>query len=282
VTAVFFVAFGTAALDQQTREHDMSTIIFGDGNLGRAIAAALREAGTEPLILGRPADRRHSPAALGAPETVFEASRGEAVQANIESALAAGCRRFVIATTGWDADRGAVDGALRDAGASAVVAANLSIGAAVFLRIVERAAALYGAVDGFDPYIVEWHRRSKRDRPSGTARELARILVAGQPQTLRPDEPGEAGEPGGDGRPGANELEVAVVRAGSSPGMHLVGFDAPGETIELRLTARDRSAYASGALAAAAWLARQPRTAGFHSFDAVVDELTHPALAATA
>ena len=65
--------------------------------------------------------------------------------------------------------------------------------------------------------------------------------------------------------------------------MHLVGFDAPGETIELRLTARDRSAYAAGALAAADWLTRTPRPAGFHRFDAVVEELVAaPALAATA
>ena len=55
--------------------------------------------------------------------------------------------------------------------------------------------------------------------------------------------------------------------------MHLVGFDSPGETIELRLTARDRSAYAAGALAAADWLSRTTRPAGIHPFDEVVDEL---------
>jgi 4-hydroxy-tetrahydrodipicolinate reductase len=241
----------------------MNAIIFGDGNLGRAIAAALRETGIEPLILGRPSSGRHTPEDIGAADVVFEASRGEAVLGNVEGALAAGGRRFVIATTGWDADRPAVDRALREAGASAVVAANLSIGAALFLRIVERAAALYGAVDGFDPYIVEWHRRTKRDRPSGTAKELAKRVIAAGPRS-------------------ADDLEVAVVRAGSSPGMHLVGFDAPGETIELRLTARDRSAYAAGAVAAATWLINESRPAGCHPFDAVVDELTRPALAATA
>jgi dihydrodipicolinate reductase len=55
--------------------------------------------------------------------------------------------------------------------------------------------------------------------------------------------------------------------------MHLVGFDAPGETVELRLTARDRSAYVAGILAAADWLTREPRTPGIHPFDPVVDEL---------
>jgi hypothetical protein len=55
--------------------------------------------------------------------------------------------------------------------------------------------------------------------------------------------------------------------------MHLVGFDSIGETVELRLTARDRSAYAEGILAAADWLTSGPRPAGLHPFGPVVDEL---------
>jgi dihydrodipicolinate reductase len=55
--------------------------------------------------------------------------------------------------------------------------------------------------------------------------------------------------------------------------MHLVGFDAAGETLELRLTARDRTAYATGILVAADWLVRAERPAGLHAFDPIVDEL---------
>jgi 4-hydroxy-tetrahydrodipicolinate reductase len=55
--------------------------------------------------------------------------------------------------------------------------------------------------------------------------------------------------------------------------MHLVGFDAPGESLEMRLTARDRSAYASGAITAAEWLLAEPRAPGFHSFDDVLDSI---------
>jgi 4-hydroxy-tetrahydrodipicolinate reductase len=240
----------------------MDTIILGDGALGAAIAGALRErTGVAPTLIGRPSSGRHHPAVFDGVELAFDASRGDAVRTNIEAAIDGGVRRFVVATTAWDDDRPAVDRSLRDAGAVAVVAPNLSLGAALFLRLVENAAELFGSVAAFDPYILEWHRRSKRDRPSGTAREIARRM-----RTSYTDEP-----------------EVAVIRAGASPGMHLVGFDAPGETIELRLTARDRSAYAAGALAAADWLVRTQLPAGIHSFDRVVDELlARPALAATA
>jgi 4-hydroxy-tetrahydrodipicolinate reductase len=256
----------------------MDAIILGDGALGSAIEAALRRRGEAVRTVGRPPGGRHDPATLGRATVVFEASRGDAVDGNLEAALEAGCRQFVIGTTGWDAQRSRVDAGLRSAGAVAVAASNLSLGAALFLRLVETATELYGSLDAFEPYVVEWHRRGKRDRPSGTALELARRIVARHPRFRRlPDESRPAST-----RP-PDELEIAAVRAGSSPGSHLVGFDAVGETVELRLTARDRTAYAVGALAAADWLRGAPRNPGIHPFDAVVDDLiSNRPLAATA
>jgi len=49
----------------------------------------------------------------------------------------------------------------------------------------------------------------------------------------------------------------------------------------MRLTARDRSAYAAGALTAADWLLAGPRTPGFHSFDDVLDSILAAQAAAT-
>jgi 4-hydroxy-tetrahydrodipicolinate reductase len=234
----------------------MQTIILGDGHLGWAIAAAAGERGERTPIIGRPAFERHDRAALAGADVLIDASRGDAVRGNVETALEAGIRRFVIATTGWALDRDPVERALREAEASAVVSANFSLGVALFGRLIETAAELFGAVTGFDPFLVEWHRREKADRPSGTALDLARRLAARHPTVAT-----------------ADDLEVVSIRAGASPGMHLVGFDAVGETVELRLTARDRSAYATGVLAAADWLRRSARAPGIHPFDPVVDEL---------
>jgi 4-hydroxy-tetrahydrodipicolinate reductase len=234
----------------------MQTMILGDGHLGWAIAAAAGERGERTPILGRPAIDRHDPTAFAGADLVIDASRGKAVRPNVESALDAGVRRFVIATTGWAFDRDPVELALRDAGAAAVVSSNFSLGVALFGRLVEHAAELFGSVAGFDPFLIEWHRRAKTDRPSGTALDLARRLAARRPRLST-----------------ADDLEVVSIRAGASPGMHLVGFDAVGETVELRMTARDRSAYATGVLAAADWLRRSTRAPGIHAFDPVVDEL---------
>jgi 4-hydroxy-tetrahydrodipicolinate reductase len=245
----------------------MTTIVMGDGGLGRAVTEAFQARGGHIAVLGRPDADGHDPAIFAGASLAIEASRGDAVRTNIRAALAGGVRRFVIATTAWDADRAAVEADLRSAGASAVAAANFSIGVALFGRLVDTAVELFGGLEAFDPYIIEWHRRSKRDRPSGTAAMLARRIVDAHPRKTR------VASPSLDQAPAPDELEVVAVRAGASPGMHLVGFDAPGESVELRLTARDRSAYAAGILAAADWLARASRPAGLHPFDPVVDDL---------
>ena len=245
----------------------METIILGTGGLGRAAAAALTARGDGARLVGRPADGRHDPATLEGADVVVEASRGHAVRSNVQAALAAGCRRLVIATTDWARDRTAVDADLRGASAAAVVASNFSPGVVLFGRLVEAATRMFGPLPDFDPYLIEWHRRTKADRPSGTARDLATRMLAAHPRKTRLSD-------GSGGPPALEELEVLAVRAGANPGTHLVGFDAPGETLEIRLTSRDRSAYAAGILAAADWLLAGDRAPGIHPFDPdVVDEL---------
>ena len=254
----------------------MTTLIFGNGYLGQAIAAQIGARGDPaPTVLGRPADGRHAAAQLIGVDLAFDASRPDAVGTNVATALAGGCRRFVIATTGWDDGRGALEDALRDHDAAAVAAPNFSLGVAGLLRLVDLAGSLFSRVDGFDPYVLEWHRRGKADRPSGTAREIARRLLAVDPR--------KRAIAIANGHPPADdELEVVSLRAGASPGMHVVGFDASGESVELRITARDRTAYAAGALAAADWLRAAPRQPGIHTFDEVVDELFGSGVAKTA
>jgi 4-hydroxy-tetrahydrodipicolinate reductase len=247
----------------------MQSIVAGDGAMGRAAAAALAGRGTPPLaILGMPASSSgHAPADFREADILFDFSMGEAVLPNVRSALAGGVRNFVIGTTGWDGDRAEVGDLLIAGQAAAVASASFSLGVMLFARLVEEAARLFGPFAEYDPYIVEWHRRTKTDRPSGTALELSRRLIAAHPRKER------VARSMAHGAPAPEELDVAVIRAGSSPGMHLVGFDAPGESLEMRLTARDRSAYAAGALTAADWLLAEPRAPGFHSFDDVLDSI---------
>jgi 4-hydroxy-tetrahydrodipicolinate reductase len=247
----------------------MLSIVAGDGGMGRAVAAALAGRGTPPqAILGMPdSEAGHSPSSFRGTDILFDFTTGSAVLPNLRSALDGGVRRFVIGTTNWAGDRDAVEALLRDNHAAAVASASFSLGVMLFARLVEDAARLFGPFAEYDPYIVEWHRRTKADRPSGTALEISRRLIAAHPRKTR------LAQPMAHGAPAPEELDVSVIRAGSAPGMHLVGFDAPGESLEMRLTARDRSAYAAGAITAADWLLAEPRSPGFHGFDDVVDSI---------
>jgi 4-hydroxy-tetrahydrodipicolinate reductase len=242
----------------------MQALILGDGPFGRAVADAHAAHGVAVRLAGRPATGVHDPGIFAGVNVVVDASRGDAVLANVAAAVGGGVRRFVLATTAWEADRHDVAEMLRARGAVAVAASNFSPGALVFARLVEMAARQAARLPGYEPYVVEWHRRGKADRPSGTARDLARRILAVDPVRDRVSSPAD-----GPAEPGA--LEVVAVRAGTNPGRHLVGFDGPGETIELTLTARDRSACAAGVVAAVEWLLAEPRPAGLHPFEAVLD-----------
>jgi len=153
----------------------------------------------------------------------------------VGNAVALARRRInlVIGTTGWQKDEATVRDAVAKGGGAAVAAPNFSTGVVLFEAIVGHAAALFAAQEDFGAFLHEAHHAQKKDAPSGTALLLKRAI-----------------EQAGFGR----AVDVAASRAGFIPGIHTVGFDGPAETITLTHTARDRTAFARGALAAAKWL----------------------------
>jgi 4-hydroxy-tetrahydrodipicolinate reductase len=247
----------------------MRALITGAGNMGRAIADALRARDDEVVAMVGRSMPPEPPTALAPVDVAFEFSAAAALQRNVGLALDAGCRALVIGTTGWAGDAAArADLARRlDAsGARAVVAPTFSLGAILFTELAEQAARLFGGFPDYDPYVLEHHRRTKLDRPSGTA-----LAVAGRMLPhLRSKRRALLAE--GPGAPDPDVLEVVALRAGTSPGMHIVGFDAPGEAFELRITARDRSAYVAGALLAADSLLADPDRTGITDFDQLIRE----------
>jgi len=156
-----------------------------------------------------------------------------AVVAKNASVLARRGINLVIGTTGWAADEAAVRQAVSDGGAGAVVAPNFSTGVILFEALVAQAARLFAAREEFGAYVHEAHHAAKKDAPSGTALLLKRAME-------------QAGFP--------RAIDASSTRAGFIPGIHTVGFDGPAETITLTHSARDRTAFARGALGAAKWI----------------------------
>ncbi|MEO9213730.1 MAG: dihydrodipicolinate reductase C-terminal domain-containing protein, partial [Caulobacteraceae bacterium] len=108
--------------------------------------------------------------------------------------------------------------------------------------------------EAWDIEILEIHHRGKRDAPSGTGLMLGEAAARGRGAdlaTLRAPE-----GRGGERRAGA--IGLASLRAGGVVGEHTVTFAAQDEILTLSHSARDRSLFAQGALAAAAWIAGKP------------------------
>jgi len=116
---------------------------------------------------------------------------------------------------------------------------------------------------GFDVEVIERHHRFKKDSPSGTAAQFAKVIQQAMGQkTIRHGREGMVGE-----RP-LDEIGVHAVRAGDNVGEHTIIFSTLGETLELVHKAYSRDSYARGALAAAQFLAG--KGAGLYSMDDVL------------
>jgi 4-hydroxy-tetrahydrodipicolinate reductase len=194
-------------------------------------------------------------------EVLIDFSTAFAVRGNTEAAAKLG-KNLVIGTTGWGDELDAVAACGKKIGI--LYGANFSIGVNIFYQIVETAARLLDAFPEYDPFGVELHHKRKADSPSGTAKQLTSILLehVERKQKTQFDRLNRRIE--------TDELHFASVRAGSFPGTHLVGFDSPSDTIELRHTVRNREGLALGALRAARWI-RGRR--GFHHFPDIFPEL---------
>jgi 4-hydroxy-tetrahydrodipicolinate reductase len=214
----------------------MRILLVGHGRMGRLVGDLAPEYGHEIAGIIDP----QSPAHAGGPEeerwrgvdVAIDFTFPGAVKTNVP-ALARHGINIVIGTTGWETDEPAVRRAVADAGIGVVVAPNFSVGVVLFEAVVARASALFAAQTEFGAFLHEAHHAAKKDAPSGTALFLKRAM-----------------EEAGFDRP----IDVSSTRAGHIPGTHTVGFDGPAETIVLSHSARDRTAFARGALAAAKWV----------------------------
>jgi 4-hydroxy-tetrahydrodipicolinate reductase len=143
-----------------------------------------------------------------------------------------------------------------------LMAPNMSLAVNVLFKLVRQAGEVLKN-RGFDVEILERHHRFKKDSPSGTALQFARVIQEAMGQTeIRHGREGLVGE-----RP-AHEIGVHAIRVGDNVGEHTIVFSTLGETLELCHRAHARDCYARGALQAGKFLANRP--AGRYTMDDVL------------
>jgi len=212
----------------------MRALIVGYGRMGKLVASLCPEYGFDVAGTVDIAEAG-APDAWPSADVAIDFSVADAVLENVQRLADRGVN-VVIGTTGWTAHEAEVRRIAEHAGIGVVAAPNFALGVNLFVALTERAAELFGPQTAFGAWIHDAHHAAKRDAPSGTALLLETAMKGGA--FTRP-------------------IDVSSTRAGSIPGTHTVGFDAPGETITLIHTARDRSGFARGALEAARWVHRR-------------------------
>jgi len=211
----------------------MRILLVGYGRMGRMVERLAPEYGAEiagAVDIDSASSLREGD--WGHVDVALDFSSPDAVPANVP-ALAKRGINIVVGTTGWSAQEADVRKAVDAGGIGVVVAPNFSTGVVLFEAIVAEASRLFASQPEFGAWLHEAHHNQKKDAPSGTALMLKRAM-----------------ERSGYALP----LDVSSTRAGHDPGTHTIGFDGPAESITLSHSARDRSAFARGALAAAKWI----------------------------
>jgi 4-hydroxy-tetrahydrodipicolinate reductase len=213
----------------------MRILLVGHGRMGRMVESLAGEYGCEVagiLEIDHPADLADAAVDWAPVDVAIDFSYPDAVPVNIPGLAALGIN-VVIGTTGWRQHEDAVRRAVAAAGVGIVAAPNFSTGVVLFDALVSQAARLFQPQAEFGAWVHEAHHVLKKDAPSGTALLLKRSME-------------EAGY--------TRSIDVSSTRAGHHPGTHTIGFDGPAESITLSHSARDRSAFARGALVAARWV----------------------------
>ena len=223
--------------------------IVGRGKMGRLVEQLAPQHGFHVVARFTSANiAALSLETLNGASTAIEFSTPAAAPENLCRLASLGVRT-VCGTTGWYDHLPQVRTDVESSASALVYGPNFSVGVNLFMQIVSNAASLLAKHPEYEAWGWEIHHSAKKDAPSGTLKKLAEeIRAAGY----------------------SSPISLSASRAGSHTGTHEIGFDSPSDTITVRHAARNRDAYAHGALQAARWLQEKK---GVFEFRQILSEL---------
>lgn len=226
----------------------MRFLVLGRGKTGALVAEVAKERGHEVRSLASKDNqdgRGLTSELLREVDVVVDFTTPHSVIANIIRCTEEGVP-MVVGTTGWYQHLEKVRELVKERKAAFLYGSNFSVGVNLFFKAIQALAP--AMTKGYRANIVEKHHAQKKDKPSGTAATIQKIL-----------------ESGGD-----HKVEIASLREGDTVGMHMVVLDSANDTILLTHDAKSRLGFAEGAIRAAEWIKGKT---GFYEFPEVVDQL---------
>lgn len=218
-------------------------LVGGNGKLGGIIREVI--AGTDGFEVMRVLGSSSDLADIDGADLVVDAST-PAVSVEVVRAATARGINVLVGTSGWSNERIAAIRPLVDAaGTGAVFIPNFSVGSVVGSALAAVAARLFDSIE-----IVEAHRDTKIDSPSGTAVRTAELIAAARG--------GAVEAPHADQRARGQQVASVPIHSLRRPGVvarQEVVLSGPGESLSIvHDTVEPARAYAPGirvALAAA-------------------------------
>jgi 4-hydroxy-tetrahydrodipicolinate reductase len=200
-----------------------------NGRMGTVAREALQSAGLYCCGLARQADPQR--AIFASLEEVFEQKPDVLLDlttqpASYEISLAAVAHNLptVVGSSGWkDEQQAALAAKANERGIGVLIIPNFSIGAMLMMRFAQEAARFFHKAE-----IIELHHATKKDKPSGTARETA----------LRIE------------RAGGESPPIHSVRLPGLLAHQEVFFGGPGELLTIRHDSLSRESFVAGMVAA--------------------------------
>ncbi|MDO8536309.1 MAG: 4-hydroxy-tetrahydrodipicolinate reductase [Candidatus Omnitrophota bacterium] len=113
-----------------------------------------------------------------------------------------------------------------------VFSPNMSVGVNLLFKLVAEASKVLS--EDYEVNIVEAHHTEKKDAPSGTAKEIAKII-----KSIK----------------GNIDIPIDSVREGEIVGEHTITFESDVDLLEITHSAKTRDIFAKGALKAAKFVA---------------------------
>ena len=226
----------------------MNVLVLGKGKTGALVVEVARNRGHSVTTLSgkeNPKGRALTLELLRQIDAAIDFTTPQAVIANIFRCAEARVP-LVVGTTGWYQQMDKIRQLIHDRDAALVYGSNFSIGMNFFFKAVREIAPLLR--NQYTGKILERHHVHKKDKPSGTAIMLQKILE----------------------KDSGVRLEITSDREGETVGMHLVMLDSVTDTILLTHDAKSRVGFAEGAVRAAEWIKGKR---GFYEFPEIVDQL---------
>ena len=217
------------------------------GRMGRAVSQALDA--REDVMVAVRFDWGETPD-LSLCDVVIDFSTAEASLALATTCAERGGPALVIGSTGFTPDQETALAAAADR-IAIVRSGNFSLGVNILIGLVEHAALRLDARD-WDIEVTEAHHRKKVDAPSGTALMLGEAAAMGRGRDLSDLRSAPYDGIGEERKVGT--IGFSSIRAGGIVGDHTVLFASDDEVLTLSHSAIDRSLFAKGAVAAAAWV----------------------------